>query len=67
MPRPLTTHTDLVALLQDTLLVTGYSMEEAEEVVAMVMSVLDSPMHFKEQAVNVLEEVRKNSFHIILL
>ena len=32
-------------------------MEESEEVVARVMSVLDSPEHFKEQTMRILEEV----------
>lgn len=37
---------------------SGYSADEAEEMVAKVISVLDSPEHFKEQTTNVLEEVR---------
>lgn len=37
---------------------TGYEVDEAEEMVAKVISVLDSPEHFKEQTTNVLEEVR---------
>lgn len=41
------------------MLVTGYDVDEAEEVVAKVISVLDSPEHFKEQTTNVLQEVRR--------
>ncbi len=36
---------------------SGYSSDESEEMVARVISVMDSPQHFKEQTVNVLEEV----------
>ena len=37
---------------------SGYTADEAEEMVARVISVLDSPEHFKEQTMNILEEVR---------
>ena len=65
-PHPLPHHTHS---LQDTLLVSGYGAEEAEEMVARVISVMDSPEHFEEQTVAILGEVchiHDGSFTIIL-
>ena len=36
---------------------SGHNAEGAEEVVAKVMSVMDSPEHFKEQTIHILQEV----------
>ena len=43
---------------QDTLVESGYSQEESEEVIARVLSVIDSTEHFLSQTTTVLEEVR---------
>ena len=42
---------------QDTLVESGYSQEESEEIIARVLSVIDSTEHFVAQTTTVLEEV----------
>ena len=42
---------------QDTLCLSGYTLEEAEEVIGKVISVIDSTDHFLGQTAAVLEEV----------
>ena len=42
---------------QDTLTETGYSTEQAEEILARVISIIDSTGHFMQQATVVLEDV----------
>ena len=43
---------------QDTLVVSGYSLEESEELLARVISVIDSTDHFLGQTTTVLQQVR---------
>ena len=42
---------------QDTLVESGYSQEEAEEILARVLSIVHSTDHFIAQITAVLEEV----------
>ena len=42
---------------QDTLMVSGYSQDESEEVIARVISVIDSHEHFLGQTATILNEV----------
>ena len=46
-----------LCISQDTLLVMGYSQDEAEEVIGRVLSIIDSTDHFLTQSITVLEEV----------
>ena len=46
-----------ITVLQDTLVESDYSREEAEEIVARVLSVVDSTDHFISQFTTVLEDV----------
>lgn len=41
---------------------SGYKGEESEEMVAKVISVVDSPQHFEEQAVVLLEQVKDRNW-----
>ena len=46
-----------LSVLQDTLLMMGYSQDEAEEVIGRVLSIIDSTEHFLSQTIAVLDEV----------
>ena len=39
---------------------SGYNADEAEEMVAKVISVMDSVEHFEKQTVTILEDVSHN-------
>ena len=45
------------SVLQDTLVESNYSREEAEEILARVLSVVDSADHFISQTTTILEDV----------
>lgn len=47
----------VISVVQDTLVESGYSHDEAEEIIARVLSVVDSTEHFISQTTNILEDV----------
>ena len=51
------------SVLQDTLLMMGYSQDEAEEVIGRVLSIIDSTEHFLSQTIAVLEEVGIDKYY----
>lgn len=53
--------TAMLTVLQDTLVESKYSREEAEEILARVLSVVDSTDHFISQAITVLEDVSSST------